>query len=105
MKPIEAHVPDFERMPKQTQQAVAETAKAAYVMTEKARLYDGVKAERDQLLSACQMFMRWMEQDNHDVPEIEELTLQTVSEHIECAVEKATNPPPLKRQEYEDSGK
>lgn len=46
-------------------------------------------ADNTRLLAACKMMLRWIELDNQDDPEVEQLTLQTVAEHVEAAVKGA----------------
>jgi hypothetical protein len=41
------------------------------------------------LVEACKMLLRWVELENQDAPEVEELTLLTVTEHAESALRKA----------------
>lgn len=52
-----------------------------------------ILASHSELFEACQMMRRWMDLQNEDDPEIEELTLQTVMEHVESALAKATPQP------------
>jgi hypothetical protein len=47
-------------------------------------------AAAPDLLEACKMLQRWLAQENQDDPELERLTLQTVSEHVDTAIARAT---------------
>jgi|SRR5687767_7395602 len=52
--------------------------------------FAALQASHEALAVACKMMQRWCEMSNEDAPDIEELTLLTVTEHVESALATAT---------------